>query len=316
MTNDSQRPLPAAPRRHPRQPPWWHRFLNDLRAASVKWHQDDGSLLAAAVAYYMALSFFPLLLILIAGFGLFLQWTPLGQDAEQQVLSVVAEYSSPAVERQVRQALSTIEERALLSGPLGVLTLLAASIAIFAHFQRAFDRIWNVVEPKQPGWLQHLLNVVLFRLKAFLMLLGLGALVLVTFLIVMALTTLKAHTRDVLPTPWMLWPLEVGVSFFLNALLFALIFRVVPKASVRWSEAIKGGMLTAVVWEIGRQVLAAFLIGGKYSAYGIIGSFIAVLLWVYYGCAAVFWGAEYVQLLWRRRVQEPQESGQNRKVDA
>jgi membrane protein len=63
--------------------------------------------------------------------------------------------------------------------------------------------------------------------------------------------------------------------------------------------------LAAVVWEIGRMILAAFLIGNKYSAYGVVGSFIAVMLWIYYASTVVFLGAEYVQVICRRCDPKP-----------
>jgi membrane protein len=76
---------------------------------------------------------------------------------------------------------------------------------------------------------------------------------------------------------------------------------------VRWLDALRGGLLAAVIWELGREVLGVFLIGMRYtSAYGAIGSFIAILLWCYYGCSILFFGAEYVQAIENRRHKEPE----------
>jgi membrane protein len=87
-----------------------------------------------------------------------------------------------------------------------------------------------------------------------------------------------------------------------NTLLFSLIYRVLPKRPVHWLDALRGGLLAALVWEVGRDVLGAFFIGMRYTtAYGAIGSFIALLLWCYYGISILFFGAEYVQILESRR---------------
>jgi membrane protein len=86
----------------------------------------------------------------------------------------------------------------------------------------------------------------------------------------------------------------------LNALLFTVIYRVLPKQSVRWRDALAGGVLVAIIWEVGQQLLAPLVIGEKYSAYGVVGSFIAVMLWMYYASAVLFIGAEFVQILWRQ----------------
>lgn len=66
---------------------WKIPLLPKLPKVCDRWQKDDGPLMAAAVAYYAALSFFPLLLVLISGLGLVLQFTACGQNAEQQVAS-------------------------------------------------------------------------------------------------------------------------------------------------------------------------------------------------------------------------------------
>jgi membrane protein len=89
--------------------------------------------------------------------------------------------------------------------------------------------------------------------------------------------------------------LESVLSVVLFWIVLSCIYRVLPKAPVRWSDAIAGAWLAAVTWELGRQALAYLLIGDRYSAFGLIGSFIAVMLWIYYACMVLFLGAEYVQ---------------------
>jgi hypothetical protein len=86
-------------------------------------------------------------------------------------------------------------------------------------------------------------------------------------------------------------------------MLFSFVYRWLPKKEVCWADAIRGGLLAACIWELGREVLGAFLIGMRYTtAYGAIGSFIAILLWCYYGISILFFGAEYVQVLQLRRL--------------
>jgi membrane protein len=84
-----------------------------------------------------------------------------------------------------------------------------------------------------------------------------------------------------------------------NWFLFTLIYKTLPRARVLWSEAIEGAAVAAVMWEINRQVLAALVIGERYSAYGIVGSMIVLLLWVYMASSILFLGAEYIQVVRR-----------------
>jgi membrane protein len=90
------------------------------------------------------------------------------------------------------------------------------------------------------------------------------------------------------------------MTLVLNAVLFGTLYKVLPRAPVRWREALAGGVLVAVIWRLGLLVLTPFLIGEKYSAYGVVGSFIAIMIWMYYASAVVFLGAEFVQVLCRR----------------
>ena len=53
----------------------------------------------------------------------------------------------------------------------------------------------------------------------------------------------------------------------------------------------------AVTWEVGSQLVAAYILTGNYSAYGVVGSFIAILLWVYCASVLLFLGAQLVQVL-------------------
>lgn len=259
--------------------------------------------MASAVAYYMALSFFPLLLVLIAGLGLFFRLTHLGQDAERQVFEIISQHFSLGLERQVRNAFAQVREGAAFNGPVGVVALLLAAMAIFAQVERGFERIWNAPPAAHLGVLASIKEVIFGRLRAFLMLLALGGLMLAVFVVGLAMSTLERYTAGVLPGASLAWRLAgIGVNVLLNAAVFCLVYRALSKAPVRWREALQGGFVAAVVWEIGRQVLATYLVGSRYdSAYGVVGSFIAVMLWVYYGVTVLFLGAEYVQVVCLRR---------------
>jgi membrane protein len=184
-----------------------------------------------------------------------------------------------------------------------LVTLLLAAISIFAQFERAFDRVWNIEDPERRGVLAALRSALYERGRAFLMLLGLGLMILVIFFAGLALKGVQKQLQPWLPEATaMLWTAaQFAVSVVLNGLTFALLYRFLPKRPVRWRDALSGGMLVAVSWEIGRQVLATYLIGSKYTnAYGVIGSFLAIMLWVYYASTILLLGCEYVQVVGRR----------------
>ena len=278
------------------------RFGRHVAGAWSRFQKDDGFLMAAAVAYSSALAFFPLMLILTSGLGIFLRFTATGQEARAQILNALEGSFSPQMREQVRQLLETVGDKASVGGPIGFLLLLMTAVALFAQFERAFDRIWNLATEPKPGVLRAVRRLLVDRMRAFLLLLAVGTLVLLNFIVGMVLNGVQSYTTQILPGADWAWRLtQIVLSIGLNAAAFALLYRLLPKSDVRWSEAFQGGLFTSVVWEIGRQALAMFVIGGKYtSAYGVIGSFIAVMLWVYYANAVIFLGAEFVQEICRR----------------
>ncbi len=270
-----------------------------VRQVVHRWNRDDAGLLAAAVAYYAALSLFPLMLILTSGLGVFLKWTNTGHDARQYILMAIGEQLSPVLEQNIRHTLEQVQDNAGLGGPIGALTLLVTALAIFAQFERAFDRIWNIESPASKSLWQSARNLLTHRLRAFGMLASLGVAVWAVFLAGMAFTAFKNHAPPKLSgIAWLWWFAETSLAITLNALVFTLLYRVLPKVTVSWRNALRGGFVAAAIWEIGRQLLAAFVIGQRYTnAYGVIGSLLAIMLWGYYSVAVIFVGAEYIQVL-------------------
>jgi membrane protein len=167
------------------------------------------------------------------------------------------------------------------------------AMALFVNFERAFDRIWRR-RSESRGLLAAFWRVVFHRLRAFLMLLGVGVLVLAAFTANIAISSARSVFWDSLSSSTAWRALHLLASFSLNSLLFTMLYRMLPKASVPWKCAAQGGFLVALTWELGRLLLAAFLISDKYSAYGVVGAFIAILVWTYYASAVVLLGAEYV----------------------
>ncbi len=275
---------------------------NNPREAWDRFQRDDGSLMAAATSFYAGLSLMPLLIVLVSGLGVFLETTPLGLNAQKQVLEAIEAEGSLLIRQQVEALLKDVAQGASLGGPLGLVGLLFGAMMIFAQFERAFDRIWNVDARREKGFLKALRYIVRVRFRAFLMLASLGLLVIAIFLTGLTLTTLEQFASRWWAVPPLLSRLmQWGVSLALNTVLFTLLYRWMPKVEVLWREAFLGGLIVAVGWELGRYGLSAFLMRTQYlSAYGTIGSLLAVLIWIYYSTHLIFLGAEYIQVICKR----------------
>ncbi len=286
---------------------WIRNFFPNLRDAGIRWSEDDASSLAASVAYYLALSLFPMMLVLTSGFGIFLQFSKTGKKAEEQILNMVETHASPIIKKQIEQVLTSLQNHSIVSGPFGFLAATLAAIGIFAQIDRGFDRIFRIPVQKDADVRRTIYRVMKSRFLAFVMLAGLGGTILVMFAAGMVMAQFRSLTTSTVPSMNFLFGFfELGSTVIANGLLFSLVYRWLPKRFVCWSDAIRGGLLASCIWELGREVLGVFLIGMRYSsAYGAVGSFIAILLWCYYGISILFFGAEYVQVLQLRRQGSP-----------
>jgi membrane protein len=245
--------------------------------------------------------------LLTSGFGIFLQFTKTGKQAEEQILNIVETHASPIIKQQIQQVLTQLQNHSVVSGPFGFFAATLAAIGIFAQIDRGFDRIFRIPPEKNADVRRTIYRVMKSRFLAFMMLAGLGGCILVMFAAGMVLAQFQSMTENAVPSINRFFgAIELVTTIVANGLLFSLVYRWLPKKYVCWSDAIRGGLLAACIWELGRTVLGAFLIGMRYSsAYGAVGSFIAILLWCYYGISILFFGAEYVQVLQLRRQGKP-----------
>jgi membrane protein len=296
---------------------WFRQLFPNLRDAAIRWTEDDASSLAASVAYYLALSLFPMMLLLTSGLGLVLQFTHFGRNAEAQILSTLENQASPVVKVQVEQVLEQLRSHSIVTGPFGLAAALLAAASVFSQIDRGFDKIFRIPIKKENGLKRTMFRVLRYRFSAFLMLLGVGGIVLGLFAGSTMITQLRSVTDSTLPSLAHAFGIfDFLFEFLSNSLLFAIVYRFVPRKRIQWSDAMRGGFLAAAIWELGRIVLGVFLIGMRYTtAYGAIGSFIAILLWCYYGICILFFGAEYVQVLEKRRgTAEPSASESHKKA--
>ena len=270
-----------------------------LLAAYHGFNEHDGSMMAAAVAYYFALSLFPLLLVLVAGLGVALRTTAIGQDAQERLLVALEQQISPELSEQVGRALSTVSENAGSRGPIGFVVLLVTAVAIFSQVDHAFSRIWRLPENLDQGWKAWLGQLAFRRFKALLMLVGGGAFILAATISSLVWSAVQAVIEPAVSvTPEINWGFSLLINVALNFLAFATIYRFVPRTKIEWGAALRGASIAAILWEIGRQVLTIYLVRHGYvSAYGVIGSFLAIMLWTYYAMLVVFFGAEYTRVV-------------------
>jgi membrane protein len=130
------------------------------------------------------------------------------------------------------------------------------------------------------------------------MVLGTGFLLLVSLLISAALSAIETWLSGFLPEHgWLMQLIHFGVSFGITCFLFALIFKVLPDVAIRWRDVWIGSVVTALLFSVGKFAIGLYLgRSAVASSYGAAGSFVVVLIWVYYSSQILFLGAEFTKI--------------------
>ncbi len=266
-----------------------------LKETFSDWSEDRAPRLAAALAYYTVFALAPLLIIAIAIAGLVL-------GNEQSVRESLLAQIGGMVGQNGAQAISTMIEGArkpaagIIATVIGIVTLLFAASGLFGQLQDALNTIWEV-QPK-PG--RGIWATIKDRFFSFTMVLGVGFLLLVSLVIsTMLAAVVKYVSGGAEAVVWSV--VNFVLSFGITTLLFALIFKIIPDVEIAWSDVWIGALVTAVLFTIGRTLISLYLgRAAPESTYGAAGSFVAILLWVYYSAQILFLGAEFTQVYAKR----------------
>jgi membrane protein len=177
----------------------------------------------------------------------------------------------------------------------GVVLLFTAS-GVFVELRAALNAIWGIDPKVSSGWWA----MVRERLLSVGMVFAIGFLLLVTQVITTALTVVSEYTSG--GAAWAGVLIDLVASTLLITLLFAALFRFLPDARIGWGYALAGAAATAVLFKVGQYVQALyFTYVSTGSAYGAAGSFVVVMLWIYYSCWILFFGAELIKVYARRQ---------------
>ena len=274
----------------------WRAWLALLRETVQEWQKDNCLRLGAALSFYTLLSLAPLLVVTIAIVALFFG----ERMAHGEVMARVETLLGADTARTVREMVERASQprSGLVATAVGLgLSALGAS-GLFGQLQRALNDIWDV-KPKSGRGLRGLLRD---RATSFSMLLLIGFLLLVSLGAGAALAALSERIAGLFPgAAAASRAADVVISLLVTSGLFALLFKVLPDAEIRWSDVAVGAVFTAVLFSVGRLGIAYYL--GRStgtSVYGAAGSLVALLMWIYYSSQLLFLGAEFTQVYARR----------------
>lgn len=258
-------------------------------AAARGWVDDNAPSMGAALAYYTLFSMAPLLLIAVSVAGLVFG----AEAARGEILVQLQGLLGVAGALAVQQLLESVNRPTggVAATILGVLLMLLGATTVFAELQDALDRIWRAPARAPGGWW----TLLRARVLSFGLILGLGFLLVVSMLFGALLAALQKGWA-----PWLAqWQLTLSVvnlvtGFVWVTVVFAMIYKVMPRVRIHWSDVWLGALVTAALFSMGRALIGAYLASGALaSGFGAAASLVAVMVWVYYSAQIFLLGAEF-----------------------
>ena len=263
-----------------------------LKQSFTDWNSHNAPRLGAALAFYTILSISPLVIFVVAAVSVFYDRATAQAHLLSQIQSMMGQQGREAVESMLASGQKA--SSGIIATLIGLATLLFGASGVFGELRSALNTIWEVSPAKSSGFWGFLRE----RLFSIGMVISVGFVLLVSLLASAGLALATTFLNHLLPVPAAgLAIINFLFSFAGIAVLFALILKYVPEATVSWSDVRLGAIVTALFFTIGKTLLGLYF--GKASpgsAYGAAGSLVVMIVWVYYSAQIFFFGAEFTHV--------------------
>ncbi|MBA4144403.1 MAG: ribonuclease BN [Azospira oryzae] len=269
------------------------KFWQVLKKAFTEFFADNGVKLSASLSYYTVFSIGPVLIIIISLAGIFF-----GREAVQgKIYGQINGLVGNAAAMQIQDIIKNIEHSQLsASGAvLGIIFLIIGATGVFTEIQDSINYIWSIKAKPKRGIVHLLMN----RIISFSLIISFGFVLLVSLtvnafvdLLRDRLTALFDHDSVIL-----FQVVNYIMLYAIISTLFAIIFKVLPDAKIRWKDAFIGAGFTSILFLIGKFLIGFYLSNSNVGVtYGAAASIILLLLWVYYTSIILYFGAEFTKV--------------------
>lgn len=264
-----------------------------FKDAAVKWVDDSAPSAGAAIAFYTIFSLAPVVMIVLAVIGALY-----GDDAARgtvfaQLQGLFGAAGARAIEDVIQGA--DQPQRGFVAAVTGPIIFILGATAVFVELQAALNTMWGM--KTTPFTIFRYLRI---RLMSFALIVATGFLLIVSLVANAAIVAFGEFVLGEHKAMEIMWVIQLVLSVVILSGLFALIFKVLPDAHIHWRAAWLGGLWTSILFTLGKTVIGFYLAQSDVlSSYGAAGTFVLVLLWVYYSSLIFLYGAE-LTWLWHR----------------
>src|ERR1700690_3304333 len=278
-----------------------------IRKSVAAWVDDYAPSMGAALAYYPLFSLAPLLIIAIAVAGLVFGQEAARGEIVEQIQGLIGRDGAIAVQGLLKSANAPAQD--IFATLVSTVMLVIGATTVFGELQSDLDRIWRVPAPAKANGIWTLLGS---RLLSFGLVLGLGFLLLVSLLVSAAIAAFGKWSYGFFEgREAYLHTLNFGISFAITTMLFAMIYKFMPRAGIAWRDVGVGAAVTALLFEIGKLLIGVYLgTTSVASGFGAAGSLVVLLVWVYFSAQAFLLGAEFTWVYSHEYGSKSAQSGQ------
>ncbi|MGI8636158.1 MAG: YihY/virulence factor BrkB family protein [Segetibacter sp.] len=270
----------------------WRGAWGLVKDAFTGFLDDKVVKLSGALAYFTVFSIGPMLIVIIFFADLFYGREAVEGTIFGQIKGFVGATTAAQIQEIIRSA--ALSGKGPVTGIIGIITLLIGATTVFAEIQDTINTIWGLKPKPEKGWLK----IVLDRLLSFSIVVSIGFLLLVSLVVTGLVEALSNHLINIFPhiALLLIYIFNLLITFGVVTLLFAIIFKVLPDAKIKWKDVITGAMVAAVLFMIGKFGITFYIGSSNVStAYGTAGSFVILMLWVYYSSIILYFGAEFTK---------------------
>lgn len=251
----------------------------------------------ASIAFYTIFSLPAVLIVVLVIAGIFYGEKAVSGELYYQISTLWGHNTAVEIQRIVQNA--TISDAGSIAAIVAIATLLFSATTVFISVQNGLNKIWGVKAKPKRNWLKHIID----RLLSFALVAFFGILMILTLL----LDALLEIFNDFIVEYWsgvakyLMQVFNFSISSIMITLIFAMIFKLLPDARIRWRDVWVGAFITTLLFVLGRLLIGLYLTNSDFNdTYGAAGSLVAVLMWVYYSSVILLLGAQFTQTYSKR----------------
>lgn len=252
--------------------------------------EDNVTRLSASLAFATLFSIIPFFSLLIT----------VGAWFDMDLTSQLYVHLEPVVGKEVIHAFQSVVGNAKQTQGWSLTTIVSVCVSIFgattvfAEIQGSLNTIWGIKAVPKKGWLKFLKN----RLLSFSIILVFAFIMLVTFSVTNLITKLSYifAENNTSVTKWVVMVMGMTMNIVVTAVVFTLIFKVLPDAKIKVKDVCIGALVTTVLLMVGQWAISFYIgVADVGNVYGAAAFMVIFITWIYYSAIIIYTGAEFTK---------------------